>query len=207
MKKRLFLALSILLSISFITFAQEQQKEQPKDNPPPPKKKSLSMDMNDVSPAPKEDKPEETKPDKDKVEKDDKSKAEKEKKDEVHEVLEEIETALTVHKSFYNTVGNQTLVTFVNYMNTTLKDDQKFLLREKMPKQFIEVQLRLRDVRTFWGDYFTAWGKEIDADVSKNYKEQQRLIEYMQSCKNNIATNILLCEEIVKQYKKKNNIK
>lgn len=49
---KLFVSIALMLSFCLISFAQEQQ--------PPPKKKTLSMDMNDVKPAPKqEEKPKE----------------------------------------------------------------------------------------------------------------------------------------------------
>lgn len=198
---KMLLSLALICSFSLYSFAQEQPKEQT-----PPKKKPLSMDMNDVQPAPSEDRRvEETNENSDKNKKDiDESKSEKEKKDPTLEALEEVEAAILAHKSFLNTVGGQTLVTFVNHMNTTLKDDQKFLLREKPLKQFVEVQQRLAASRNLWQEYFTAWGKEISADVNKDYKTQRELLNYMESCKNTIFYNVSLSEEIVKQYKKKN---
>lgn len=48
------LSLALICSFSLYSFAQEQPKEQT-----PTKKKPLSMDMNDVKAAPKEDKPKE----------------------------------------------------------------------------------------------------------------------------------------------------
>ena len=210
---KLILSLTLILSLSVVSLAQDQQKDQPKEEPkpqeqpqpqPPPKKKSLSLDMNDVKPADVEDKPvEKPKSDTDKKE-GDKSET---KKDEATIALEEAEAALLAHKSFIATVGGQTLSTFINHMNATLKDDQKFLLREKPLKQFIDMQGLLKQCRSLWLDYFTAWGKEITADVNKNYREQEQLLNYMKQCENTINYNVSLSEEIIKQYKKKNGIK
>jgi len=190
---RVILSIALVLSFCLLSFAQDQQQQ------PPPKKKTVTLDMNDFKAAPKEEDPpaEETK------ETDDKDKGGDKEKTVKDQPLAEAEAALLAHKSFVSTVGGQTLSTFINHRNNTLKDDQKFLLREKLPRDLADVQERLKKARSLWDEYFTLWGKEINADVNKNYILQAEYLDKMKSCETQVKNNIELSEGAIKQYKDK----